>query len=136
MTVFRSHLVIPKSAARHKFSGAHIVRRLLQSRGCEYRIRPLRMTTETFAKRFYVSGTVQGVGFRFFVERAARRLNISGYAKNLFDGRVEVYAIGSEPQLKALKSDLKRGPQMARVTSVEEVDADSLTEYANGFTIE
>ena len=91
---------------------------------------------ETLAKRFYVSGAVQGVGFRFFAEGAAARLGVAGYVKNLFDGRVEVYAIGSAAQLDALKSVLRRGPSMAGVDRVAESDAEILPEYSNGFTIE
>ena len=53
------------------------------------------MATETLAKRFHVSGRVQGVGFRYFVERVALRLGIAGYVSNLPDGRVEVYALSS-----------------------------------------
>jgi acylphosphatase len=94
------------------------------------------MASETLAKRFYVSGAVQGVGFRFFAERVAARLNVSGYARNLFDGRVEVYAIGSLAQLDALRSELDRGPRMGRVDRVDEKDAEYVPEYANGFTIE
>ena len=91
---------------------------------------------ETLAKRFYVSGSVQGVGFCFFAERAAARLGLAGYVKNLFDGRVEVYAIGSAAQLDALKSALRRGPSMAGVDRVAESDAEILPEYSNGFAIE
>ncbi len=91
---------------------------------------------ETLAKRFYVSGAVQGVGFRFFAEQAAVRLGIAGYAQNLFDGRVEVYAIGSEAQLDALKTELRRGPRMASVDQVVENDAKILPEFSHGFTIE
>jgi acylphosphatase len=91
---------------------------------------------ETLAKRFYVSGAVQAVGFRFFAERVAARLGIAGYVKNLFDGRVEVYAIGSASQLEALKSELRRGPRMAGVDQVTENDAEILTEYSRGFSIE
>ena len=91
---------------------------------------------ETLAKRFYVSGAVQGVGFRFFVERLAARLGIAGYVKNLFDGRVEVYAIGSAAQLDALKSELSRGPRMASVDQVTESGAEILPELSHGFTIE
>ena len=94
------------------------------------------MGSETLAKRFYVSGTVQGVGFRFFVERVAARLNVSGYVKNCFDGRVEVYAIASPEQFDVLRSELARGPRMAHVFRVDEVDAERVPEYANGFTIE
>jgi acylphosphatase len=90
---------------------------------------------ETLAKRFYVSGAVQGVGFRFFAERAAARLGVAGYARNLFDGRVEVYALGSAAQLDALKGDLRRGPHAAGVDQVAESDAEILREFSKGFTI-
>jgi acylphosphatase len=94
------------------------------------------MAAETLAKRFYVSGTVQGVGFRFFAERVAARLNVSGYVRNRADGRVEVYAIGSRAQLGALRSELERGPRMARVVRVNEEEVESIPAYENGFTIE
>jgi acylphosphatase len=91
---------------------------------------------ENLAKRFYVTGTVQGVGFRFFAERVAARLGVAGYVKNLFDGRVEVYAIGSAAQLDALRDELRRGPRFATVTALTEADAEFLPVFANGFTIE
>lgn len=91
---------------------------------------------ETLAKRFFVSGTVQGVGFRFFAERVAARLGVAGYVKNLFDGRVEVYAIGSAAQLDALKDELRSGPRFATVTALTEADAEVLPVFSNGFTIE
>ena len=74
------------------------------------------------AKRWYVSGTVQGVGFRFFVQRKANELGLSGWAKNLGDGRVEVYAIGSREALSDLAAALHTGPRMADVRHVEEHD--------------
>jgi len=95
-----------------------------------------RIAVKMHAKRFYVSGRVQGVGFRFFAEGTAARLGVVGYVKNLFDGRVEVYAIGDEQQLRALQDALQRGPRMASVDRVEERDAEILAEYADGFTIE
>lgn len=91
---------------------------------------------EIQAKRFYVSGTVQGVGFRFFAERTAARLGVAGYAKNLFDGRVEIYAIGTESQLAELKNELRRGPRMARVNQLTETEAEVLRVFSNSFTIE
>jgi len=91
---------------------------------------------ETEAKRFYVSGRVQGVGYRFFAERMAGGLGVGGYVRNLYDGRVEVYAIGSTEQLDALRSALQRGPRMADVEQVDEEDADFLRKYSNGFFIE
>jgi acylphosphatase len=79
---------------------------------------------------------VQGVGFRFFVERAANRLGVAGYVKNLRDGRVEVYAIGQPEQLRALKDELARGPRMASVSEVGETEAEMDARYAGGFSVE
>lgn len=94
------------------------------------------MTEGKAAKLFYVSGTVQGVGFRFFAQRVARHLGLSGYVRNLRDGRVEVYAIGSANQLAALRTELQRGPQGASVTVVFAEDAAIEEKYAHGFSIE
>jgi acylphosphatase len=91
---------------------------------------------ETQAKRFFVSGRVQGVGFRFFAERTATSLGVGGYVRNLFDGRVEVYAVGSAEQMDTLKCALRRGPRMSAVDRVDEHDAEILPEYVNVFTIE
>ena len=91
---------------------------------------------ETQAKRFFVFGRVQGVGFRYFAERTASSLGVGGYVKNMYDGRVEVYAIGGAEQMDALKNALRRGPRMAAVDRVDEEDADVLSDYANVFSIE
>jgi acylphosphatase len=88
------------------------------------------------AKRFFVSGRVQGVGFRFFAERTAASLGVGGFVRNLFDGRVEVYAVGSAEQMDAMKGALRRGPRMSAVDLVDEHDAEILPEYVNVFTIE
>lgn len=74
------------------------------------------------AKLYRVKGRVQGVGYRFFVEHAASELKLSGYVKNLSDGRVEVYAIGSDDTLSDLRSKLERGPVASRVEGIEEQD--------------
>lgn len=66
-----------------------------------------------------VSGTVQGVGYRQYVQRRARDLNLSGYAENLLDGRVEVVAEGGEQDLERLLHWIKRGPPHARVGEVQ-----------------
>lgn len=94
------------------------------------------MQLSTQAKRFYVSGMVQGVGFRFFAQRSATRLGITGYVKNLPDGRVEVYAIGQAPQLEALRNELQRGPRSASISEVAEADAELLQEYLERFEVE
>ena len=87
------------------------------------------------AKRYVVSGIVQGVGFRYFTQNAAERLHLSGYTKNLPDGRVEVYAIGAADQLAKVRSALERGPLGASVSEVKEEQAAIDPNYANGFVI-
>jgi acylphosphatase len=91
---------------------------------------------EKQARRYFVSGIVQGVGFRFFVQREAEKLRIGGYARNLFDGRVEVLAVGSPAQLDKLKSTLERGPRFSRVSGVREETAQHNPQYEKGFVIE
>lgn len=66
-----------------------------------------------------VSGTVQGVGYRLFIQRYARDLGLCGYAENLSDGKVEVVAEGNEAALSRLLHWLRRGPPHARVESVD-----------------
>jgi len=79
-------------------------------------------SVEKIAKKFLISGRVQGVGFRYFADRWASQLGISGYVKNLWDGNVEVYAIGSPAALEELKHQLAEGPRSARVSGVVESD--------------
>ncbi|MBI4277920.1 MAG: acylphosphatase [Armatimonadetes bacterium] len=69
--------------------------------------------------RALVSGVVQGVGFRWFVQRHARALGLSGYVRNLSDGRVEVVAEGGRAELEALVAHLRQGPPAARVRAVD-----------------
>jgi acylphosphatase len=71
------------------------------------------------ARRFLVRGRVQGVGFRWFVEREAHILGISGWVRNNHDGSVEVLAQGTRDQLSGLHSRLREGPRAARVDNVE-----------------
>jgi membrane protein YqaA with SNARE-associated domain/acylphosphatase len=67
------------------------------------------------ARQYLISGQVQGVGFRFFVQRQATMLRLHGWVKNLPDGRVEVLASGSTKQLELLEELLRRGPSAAEV---------------------
>ncbi len=71
------------------------------------------------ARTAWVSGRVQGVGFRNFVQRAARKLEVVGYAKNLGDGRVEVLAVGPVEAVGELMGLVARGPSWAEVRHVE-----------------
>jgi acylphosphatase len=75
------------------------------------------------ARRFVVRGRVQGVGFRWFVEREALTLGIAGWVRNNADGSVEVLAMGTRDQLLGLRSRLRQGPRAARVDDVEESEA-------------
>jgi acylphosphatase len=72
------------------------------------------------ARRFIVRGRVQGVGFRWFVEREAHLLGIAGWVRNNADASVEVLAMGTRDQLVGLRSRLRAGPRAARVDDVEE----------------
>jgi acylphosphatase len=76
------------------------------------------------AKRWFVRGRVQGVGYRNFAQRAAVDLGLSGYARNLDDGRVEVYAVGPVDKLSELAGMLYRGPRWSDVRGVEEQAAE------------
>jgi acylphosphatase len=78
---------------------------------------------------------VQGVGFRYFTQDVAERLHLSGYARNLRDGRVEVYASGTLEQLAKLRSALERGPGGSSVSEVTEHQAAADPRYTNGFVI-
>ena len=73
--------------------------------------------------KFHVSGRVQGVFFRASARDEALRLKLSGYAKNLADGSVEVLACGDERALDALERWLRRGPPSARVDQVRRTTA-------------
>ena len=79
---------------------------------------------------------VQGVGYRFFAQRTAERLGVAGFVKNLRDGRVEVYAIGTTDQLQSMRAELERGPHAACVSAVTEEQAAVAPRYANRFGIE
>ena len=73
-------------------------------------------------RRYIVSGRVQGVGFRWFVEREARAIGVGGWVRNTDGGTVEVLASGTEDQLARLRKALKEGPRAARVDEVQEFD--------------
>ncbi len=75
------------------------------------------------ARRFVVRGRVQGVGFRYFVEKHAQRLDLRGYAKNLADGSVEVVAAGLPARVDELAGYLHQGPRLAHVVGVHMEEA-------------
>lgn len=66
-----------------------------------------------------ISGRVQGIGFRFFTRRHALSLGITGYVKNLVNGKVKVVAEGKESDMEEFVNKLKRGPSWAMVTDIK-----------------
>ena len=78
---------------------------------------------KTEARRWFVRGRVQGVGFRYFAQKSALLLGLTGYVRNLDDGRVEVYAAGPAARLDDLAGMLHRGPRWADVHGVTQEEA-------------
>src|SRR5437762_9943619 len=91
--------------------------------------------TRTIARRFLIGGQVQGVGYRFFAQRAAARHQVLGYVKNLDDGRVEVLVEGPAQNVEAFKHELATGPRFGSVDQVEEITIDPTGIYPS-FRIE
>lgn len=83
------------------------------------------------ARRAFVSGRVQGVGFRYFAERAAREAGVRGWVRNLPDGRVETVAEGEESEVSRYLERIRRGPFGGSVTAcqVEEVDPEGFQRF-------
>lgn len=94
------------------------------------------MDEQRIARTYYVSGSVQGVGYRHYARRTAQSLDVAGYAKNLRDGRVEIYAIGSPDRLDSLRQKLEMGPASAVVWEVKEEPAQMLPRFGAEFSIE
>ena len=91
--------------------------------------------TGKVARKFFIKGDVQGVGFRFFAQRAAARHQIVGYVKNLDDGRVEALAEGPARNVEAFKHELATGPRFSSVDHIEEINLDPSGAYSS-FRIE
>ena len=87
------------------------------------------------ARKFLIRGEVQGVGYRFFAQRAAARHQVVGYVRNMPDGSVESLAEGTAASVEAFKNDLATGPQWASVTQVEEIVLEPTGRYVS-FLIE
>lgn len=87
------------------------------------------------ARKFVIRGDVQGVGYRFFAQRAAARHQVIGYVKNCPDGTVEAFAQGSASDVEEFKKDLVTGPKWSAVEHVEETSLEPTSEYSS-FLIE
>lgn len=93
------------------------------------------MSGELAAKGYVVRGRVQGVGFRWFTQRAGIRLGLAGHVWNRPDGGVEVHARGTGEALQAFEAALRQGPAASRVDTVIRVPADPRTPET-GFLVE
>jgi len=71
-------------------------------------------------RRYLISGRVQGVGFRWFVEREAGQVGVTGWVRNCENGDVEVMATGTREQHASLRCKLQEGPRAARVDHISE----------------
>ncbi|HEX3188131.1 MAG TPA: acylphosphatase [Pyrinomonadaceae bacterium] len=87
------------------------------------------------ARKFLIRGEVQGVGYRFFAQRAAARHQVVGYVRNCPDGTVEALAEGPDTSVEAFKHDLATGPQWAVVDQLEEIHLEPTGLYS-AFRIE
>ena len=87
------------------------------------------------ARKFLIRGNVQGVGYRFFAQRAAARHQVIGYVRNCPDGTVEALAEGAADDVEEFKKDLATGPQWSDVEHVEEINLDPTGQYSS-FRIE
>ena len=76
------------------------------------------------ARRFFVNGMVQGVGFRYFAQRAAAKHQVKGFVRNMPDGRVETFVQGSESQVNGFRDDIATGPRFSKVDDIEEIVED------------
>lgn len=87
------------------------------------------MPSDKIARRFFISGEVQGVGFRYFAQRSSARHQVRGYVRNLADGRVEVWAEGAAKAVNEFRLDLAAGPANAKVSGVEEIVVEPTGRY-------
>ena len=86
---------------------------------------------EMTAAKITVSGLVQGVGYRYYISRAADELGLKGYAKNLFNGNVEIYAEGRKEFIEELAKKAKIGPSHSHVDSAKVEWLDFKNKYDN-----
>lgn len=92
------------------------------------------MSDDKVRKHIYISGRVQGVGFRANARQKAQVYGVKGWIKNLFDGRVEAVVEGEKDSVQQMVKYLKRGPSFANVTDVE-INNESATGNFNTFSI-
>jgi acylphosphatase len=85
--------------------------------------------------KYLISGRVQGIGYRAFVRASAQKLKISGFVKNLVNGKVEVFAQGDENDLTLFLEILAQGPRMSEVHEIESLTLPSSSRVFTDFRI-
>ena len=85
-------------------------------------------------RHYRIRGRVQGVGYRYFARRAAQRLGVRGFVRNLPDGDVEVHAEADSNTLQEFRAELERGPDSSRVSEIVETTT-TLTDRYSSFEI-
>jgi acylphosphatase len=88
-----------------------------------------------FSLHLHVSGLVQGVGFRFYAINRARAYGVTGWVKNLYDGRVEIEAEGTRDRLVPFLEEMRIGPRSAHVRGVQEQWHEIAFSRYEGFTV-
>ena len=86
------------------------------------------------ARRYVITGRVQGVGFRYFAEAAAAREGVHGWIRNLPDGAVEAFVEGERTAVDSVEAALRRGPSSSHIDDVRVTD-EAPTHRATGFSI-
>ena len=82
------------------------------------------------ARRYRLSGRVQGVGFRYFTQRLATEIGVTGWVKNLEDGTVESQVAGSQEQIDLFKAGLTEGPAESRVDQIDERELNHIPSWS------
>ncbi len=86
------------------------------------------------ARRYVITGRVQGVGFRYFAEAAAMRAGVHGWVRNLPDGSLEAFVEGEQSAVDGVEASLRRGPSSSRIDNVKVIE-ETPTHRAAGFSI-
>ena len=92
------------------------------------------MKSTLVSRRYVIRGRVQGVGFRSFVQIAARKVGLDGQVLNRGDGSVEAVAVGEVEAIESFEQALRTGPPNARIEGVEITDS-APTGFGSGFSI-
>lgn len=92
------------------------------------------MAERLICRIYYIRGRVQGVGFRSFVQRAAVEIGVQGYARNMDNGRVEVFAQGTAAQIEQLEGHLWQGPRWGEVRGIDKEETTARSDV-RGFSI-